>query len=210
VDSERSLGKLLRKLDSINKFNACTWFDIFYTVQAALVLVLDINCRVKQQCSESSTGSQTLLRDLASLIGRHLRDPRVPGSMQKWASVIIDVSSTSDQFTAAYQLQSITAPIKELSPMSTQPATVDVHSLSHTLADTQASSSRYDAAGQNEPFSPEDFNLIKENNQEFWAQLSFGDDANDPLQDWSWDDIESILRNSSTQPPVPENRRRLL
>ncbi|KAN0094091.1 Fungal specific transcription factor domain containing protein [Hyaloscypha variabilis] len=210
VDSGRSLGKLLRKLDSINKFNACTWFDIFYTVQAALVLVLDINCRVKQQRSESSTGSQTLLRDLASLIGRHLRDPRVPGSMQKWASVIIDVSSTSDQFTAAYQLQSITAPIQELSPTSTQPATVDVHSLSHTLADTQASSSRYDAAGQNEPFSPEDFNLIKENNQEFWAQLSFGDDANDPLQDWSWDDIESILRNSSTQPPVPENRRRLL
>jgi hypothetical protein len=134
----------------------------------------------------------------------------MPGSMQKWASVIIEVSSTADQFTAAYQLQSITAPIQELSPTSTQPTAVDMHSLNHTSENTQASSSRYDAAGQNEPVSPEDFNLAKENNQEFWAQLSFGDDVNDPLQDWSWDDIESILRNSSTQPPVPENRRRLL
>lgn len=215
VDSGRSLGKLLKKLDAISKFNSCTWFDILYTVQAALVLVLDINCRLKQQRSESSTGSQSLLRDLAALIGGHLRDPRVPGSMQKWASVIIEVSSAADQFTAAYQLQSITAPVQEPTTSPSQPTRFDMHSLPHASGDIHAPSSRHEdpdpGPGQNESYSSENSHPARENNQEFWTQLSFGDDGNDPLQDWTWDDIESILRNnSSTQPAVPETRRRLL
>jgi hypothetical protein len=33
IDAGKSLGQLLRKLDSIQRFNAVTWFDIFYTVR---------------------------------------------------------------------------------------------------------------------------------------------------------------------------------
>lgn len=125
--------------------------------------------------------------------------------MQKRASVILEVSSTADQFTAAYQLQSITAPEPEPSPSPTDPTGPNVH----TSGDIHASSG-HEYPDPAKSFSPEDFHLTRENTQDFWAQLSFGDDANDPLQDWSWDDIESILRNSSTQPGIPENRRRLL
>jgi hypothetical protein len=35
VDAGKSLGQLLRKMDSIHRFNAVTWFDIFYTVSAS-------------------------------------------------------------------------------------------------------------------------------------------------------------------------------
>lgn len=32
IDAGKALGQLLRKMDSIHRFNAVTWFDIFYTV----------------------------------------------------------------------------------------------------------------------------------------------------------------------------------
>lgn len=48
IDSGRALGRLLLKLESINKFNAFTWWDVFYTVTSALILVLDVSDCVKQ------------------------------------------------------------------------------------------------------------------------------------------------------------------
>jgi hypothetical protein len=37
--------------------------------------------------------------------------------------------------------------------------------------------------GQDGAFSPDDFNLAPDNNQMFWAPLSFSNNANSPLQD---------------------------
>lgn len=83
IEAGRSLGQLLRKLETIDKFNPFTWWDVFYTVTSSLVLTLDISCSVKQQKISSSAESQVILRELASLMAKQLHHPKVPGSMKK-------------------------------------------------------------------------------------------------------------------------------
>jgi hypothetical protein len=37
IDAGKSLGQLLRRMDSIHRYNAVTWFDVFYTVMATSI-----------------------------------------------------------------------------------------------------------------------------------------------------------------------------
>jgi hypothetical protein len=97
IESGRSLGKLLKKLETIGKFNLFTWWDVFYMVSATLILVLDISCSIKQGNPESSTESRSIIKELANLMERYLSQLRLPGSMRKWATIIIDVSSLAEK-----------------------------------------------------------------------------------------------------------------
>ncbi|EXJ94471.1 hypothetical protein A1O1_02867 [Capronia coronata CBS 617.96] len=102
IDAGRSLGQLLRRLDSIHRFNAVTWFDVFYLVAAALVLVLDLRINRGEATASSTTSeSRLLLQDLASLASKHMQNHRMPGSMRALAQIVVDVNSTAEQFTSS-------------------------------------------------------------------------------------------------------------
>ncbi|PGG99243.1 hypothetical protein AJ79_08635 [Helicocarpus griseus UAMH5409] len=103
IDSARSLGRLMRRLESYNQFNAFTWWDIFYTVMSSMVLVLDIICHVKQHGSQSLPDSQSLLRELAGLVTRQLQNPRMPGTMRTWSTVVVELSSIAEQYVSVPQ-----------------------------------------------------------------------------------------------------------
>ncbi|ODH46672.1 hypothetical protein GX48_07229 [Paracoccidioides brasiliensis] len=103
VDSARTLGRLMRKLEAFSQFNALTWWDIFYTLISSMVLVLDILYSVKKHGSRSSPDSQILLRELAELVTRQLQNPRMPGTMRTWAIVVTDLSSITDKFGSITQ-----------------------------------------------------------------------------------------------------------
>jgi hypothetical protein len=200
VTSGRSLGQLLRKLDTIDKFNPFTWWDIFYTVASALILVLGISCAVKQQNKNGAAESQSTLRELSTLMAKQLQRPRVPDSMQKWATIVIDVCSLADQLIATNQVPADHISTQTLSDYSESSA---APTIPHTAEDQQVRTvyganrntiQQYAEVSPNETFSFDEVDLARENAQQFWAQLSSMDNLNGQAHDWSWDDIDAVLR----------------
>ncbi|KAF4626966.1 hypothetical protein G7Y89_g11190 [Cudoniella acicularis] len=199
IESGRILGRLMLKLESINKFNALTWWDIFYTFTSALVLVLDIICQVKQHGPEPATESQHILRKLAALATRQCQDPRMPGTMQKWAVIVIDVSAMADQFTSIIPSQDAVTQAPKLAPIRVLLPKADCTLAPYTPAATfqgsqLGSSSSLPNTILTEIVPFEESNMPDDSVPQFWSQLSFMDDANGQLQDWRWDDIGAVLR----------------
>jgi hypothetical protein len=168
VDAGRSLAKVLLRLNKIDRFNAVTWFDCFFLVQAALILVLDLS--IKRGKPNSCLESRTLLQSLSVLAAKQLRNPRIPGTMQALAQIVVDVNTTADQFlaNASPSLQS------PLSARHTE-SSVPVHSAGIELIDGYA------------------------NDSEFWTQLSFMDQPGDMMEDFAWDDINPMLVSGTTR-----------
>jgi hypothetical protein len=193
IDSGRCLGRVLKKLEAIGKFSALVWWDIFYDVASALVLVLDIICRVKQNKSTSTLESKSMLRELSALTARQLQNPRIPGSMKKWASVIVEVSTMADQFIITHQGEPQQAE-SLYNGYRTMPALEEPLSTNQEGTFSAPSSTVQGALyGQNNA-QPVDTQLMQENDPQFWAQLSLLENPSGELQDLRWDDIEAILR----------------
>ncbi|KUJ16044.1 uncharacterized protein LY89DRAFT_685896 [Mollisia scopiformis] len=204
IDSGRALGRLLLKLDSINKFNAFTWWDIFYTVASALILVLDISCSAKQNRLSSGAASKDILQKLACLMSRQLRDWNVPGSMAKWATIVVDVNATAEELMTtptmqrSARLQDVLAPaaIGSIEPIQHIPQ----HESDQTIGINDTGLAiPFPYSSPTDGFSYETPAPGREEAQQFWAELSFMDDLNEQSQDWSWDDIDAILRGSEQQ-----------
>ncbi|KAM3069360.1 hypothetical protein ACMFMG_005466 [Clarireedia jacksonii] len=202
IDAGRNLGRLLLKLESIKKFNPYTWWDVFYTVASALVLVLDISCCTKEQALPSISESRDILMKLSKLMSEVFHDPKVPDSMKRWATIVCEVKSVADEFHPP-RFQSYI-------PMNTNHLTDPVHSdhlegernlhtkLSHdaqtnTISEASTSKSSRETAqlGTNRETREE-----KDEPQHFWSQ--FMDDGNAGAQDWNWDGIEALLRAGSS------------
>ncbi|KAL5342099.1 fungal-specific transcription factor domain-containing protein [Aspergillus crustosus] len=99
IAAGQTLGEIMHKLDSINKFNPFTWWDIFYAMNSALVLTLDILCRVRNPGLGDYAESQVLLEQLKSLVAKHLQNPAVPGSMRAWGTIVVDLATLSTNGT---------------------------------------------------------------------------------------------------------------
>ncbi|KAL4956608.1 fungal-specific transcription factor domain-containing protein [Aspergillus filifer] len=96
IEAGQQLASIMRKLDGIGQFNPVTWWDIFYGMNAALVLSLDIFCQSHASTTNSrSTDSQDLLNNLQSLVARHLQEPGVPGTMKAWGTIVVDLATLS-------------------------------------------------------------------------------------------------------------------
>ena len=115
IDAGRQSCLLLLKLDSINQFNAVTAWDVYYLYSTAMVLVLTIIYDVRQW-RESSVGDPTgilaemrsLLHQCAQLANKHLQNPRVPGTMHRWATVVTEITAMADDFVRKGPLQGST------------------------------------------------------------------------------------------------------
>ena len=189
VNAGKSLGQLLRRLDTINKYNATTWWDVFYTVASALVLVLDIICCVKRQELELAVESQNILRDLASISARQLQNPRVPGSMHKMCSIIMEVSSMADQFVSTSQSNS--------NNDSAQTFQTNTKNRERSPTNFFYAAPLYAPEnGSNDAESSDYSNLSRDTGAQYWGNLS-SIDGNGQLQEWCWDDIEAILKGNA-------------
>jgi Fungal specific transcription factor domain len=194
VDSGRSLGRIMRKMANAKKFNAFTWWDIFYTVTSALVLALDIICCVKQPTPSSTEETKKLLRELADLASEQLRDSRVPGSMRKWASVVIEVCSIVDQFTASTPCADQNAPTLP-APQDSNIQTAREDEEAAATSGSYAVSTNMHRNGLSTAVSSKHAAQIVEGFQPHKVQNSFVED--DQLQDWWWNDVGAILQGNS-------------
>lgn len=205
IESGRSLGRLLRKLDTIKKFNVFTWWDTFYTVSSSLVLTLDISCSVRQQNAASAAESQLLLGELASLMQKRLHHPRIPGSTRKWAGVVLDVNLMAQQMVlGSHHIESaqyIDATLQD-SIFSTIPNITQQHDVQIEVSTaTSTQITKRDAFSYADPHHP------RSNAHQFWSQTSFMDDPNYQENDWNWEDIDTMLKGGlSTEHPGSDRR----
>jgi hypothetical protein len=84
----------------LGKFNALTWWDIYYNFSASLILVLDIICTVMQSGADAAIESRTLLRETAALAAHHRENPLMPKTMHKWASVTVEMGMMTEDFVS--------------------------------------------------------------------------------------------------------------
>lgn len=96
--SGRSACELLLKMDSVGKFNAVIWWDIYYAYSSTLVLALTIICDLVKGCHDASRAGLQLLHDCATMAGKYLESPMIPGTMHRWASVVCELDVMAQDF----------------------------------------------------------------------------------------------------------------
>ncbi|KAF1943667.1 hypothetical protein EJ02DRAFT_443186 [Clathrospora elynae] len=107
AESGRHLAHTLLRIESLGKFDAVTGCDFWYALAASSVLVLHLVCLNKLGGTDMSE-PRTLLSQLADLAQRHRRNPYMPGTIEKFASIIPELHSMAD---------SITSPVRFVDPM---------------------------------------------------------------------------------------------
>ncbi|PQE03659.1 hypothetical protein CJF30_00006348 [Rutstroemia sp. NJR-2017a BBW] len=179
-------------------------WDVFYTVASALVLVLDISCRTKEQALLSIPESQDILRNLSNLMSEVLQDPKVPGSMKKWATIVCEVKSVADEFhPARFQSHNPTSTNHLDDPRTSRSEAnheqpdelVEGHS-PHTKVSQNAQTTFAEASSSSRETMQSRMREENDEPQHFWAQFMDGGSA--AAQDWNWDGIEALLRAGSS------------
>jgi len=171
INSGIALGDILLKLEAIDRFNSLTWFDTFYAVTSTLVLVLDII--VKKDGPPAESLQQ--LTNLAGLAERQMQNSRMPGTMRKLSTIVVELSLLANEFG-------------NRSPPN-EPE--DQQSMSHESAPRGDPLSGIARFGN---MANDDSKMVRENSSQFWAQFSLD---NTELQDWCWDDLGALLQTNN-------------
>jgi hypothetical protein len=100
AESGRALARIMLRLESIGKFDAITWWDIWYTLAASSVLVLDLVC-VNRMAGAHLSESKILLSQLADLAQRHKRNSYMPGTIAKFASIVPELHSMAESMSTS-------------------------------------------------------------------------------------------------------------
>lgn len=87
VDSGRALASILLKLDAIANFDPFNWWDIWYALICGSMLLIDI-VSTRRRHGTDAAESCTLLLQLSNLCSKHMLNPRMPGTIRKWASMV--------------------------------------------------------------------------------------------------------------------------
>ncbi|XRM39645.1 hypothetical protein ABZX51_002992 [Aspergillus tubingensis] len=92
-ESGRKSCELLVQLHKCGKFNAVTWWDVYFVYSSTLVLALGLMWDRAQQRSDRTTidSSLALLHSCATIVVNHSSNPMVPGTMRRWIGMICDL-----------------------------------------------------------------------------------------------------------------------
>ncbi|KAF2854863.1 hypothetical protein T440DRAFT_244878 [Plenodomus tracheiphilus IPT5] len=99
-ESGQDLARILLRLDAFGKFDPFTTCDVWFTLASSSVLVLDLVC-MNKFASPSVCESRILLSQLADLAQRQRRNPYMPGTLEKFASIIPELHSMVDALDSA-------------------------------------------------------------------------------------------------------------
>jgi hypothetical protein len=98
VQSGREACRLLLKLDSVARFNAVTWWDVYYLYSSALVMILSLICDVREGRPTQAAETRLLLRQCTSLSQRYLATCCLPGTMHRWLNLVVELDSLASDF----------------------------------------------------------------------------------------------------------------
>jgi hypothetical protein len=117
-ESGRELAHVLLKIESLGKFDAVTGCDVWYTLASSSVLVLDLICLTKLGGTDMSE-SRILLSQLADLAQQHRRNPYMPGTIEKFASLVPELHSMADSLASTVRFAE---PKLEIGDSKSQPS----------------------------------------------------------------------------------------
>jgi hypothetical protein len=223
ADSGKALSRILLQLESLAKFDTITWWDTWYSLAAGSMLVLDMVCETRNPQLGDVSDSRILLSQLADLAQRHLRNPHVPGTIAKFASIVPELHAMATSIEKPPTRPAMTdaepgpsAPVSQPPPqLPSQPQSQppqQQHSMasfgpvqSHTnggafmFADNLPGRAFYGDADfvAGAPYSNTRFDRH--------TQMSFMDFTINNIQEWNWADLGSLLGPDGvpTVPPPP-------
>lgn len=209
VHSGRALAQILLRLESIGRFDAITWWDIWYTLSASSVLVLDLVCLYKISGTDLSE-SKVLLSQLADLAQRHRRNPHMPGTIEKFASIVPELHSMADSMSTSQ------SPIMERKvednpssepgasrPSSQQQQQHEIVPYPYHQSTTNSGAYMFadNVPGQFYPEPPHTQGVYPNARYDRGTQMNFMDFTISNINDWNWGDLGNLIGSEQ----VPAN-----
>lgn len=200
-DSGRALARILLKLEAIGRFDAITWWDIWYALASSSVLVLDLVCLNKITGTDMSA-SRILLSQLADLAQRHKRNPHMPGTIAKFASIVPELQSMVNAMNTSKSPASTTPKLEGARETNFEPSHPSTQQrqdvIAHPFHQSITNSGAYMFA-DNIPgrFYPEPQYAAGPAYSTARFDRSFMDFTINNIHDWNWGDLGSLLGNES-------------
>ncbi|KAF1845987.1 uncharacterized protein K460DRAFT_377306 [Cucurbitaria berberidis CBS 394.84] len=203
-DSGRDLGRIMLKLEAIGKFDAITWWDIWYTLASSSVLVLDFVCLDKLANTDRTT-PRILLAELAELAQRHRKNPHMPGTIEKFASIIPELYSMAGSMNNA-SFRAITPKVEiddtpgpSRPPQQSTQEDLALYPYHHSSSNSGAYMFANNAPGRFYPEQEYIGTTYPNARLERTTQMQFMDFTINNIHDWNWGDLGSLLGNEGAQ-----------
>jgi hypothetical protein len=191
--SGTSLCLTLLKMHESDCFDSATGFDMFYGITGASILVLEIVIMQKQGSDHTETS--ILLRKIAMLAEKHLRNRKMPGTLRKWATLISELSDTTMRFCTNQGEESVRSVGERVATHQT-PAISDAQllmGLQHTPTPQVFASEQSGLYLGVDGLEQQHKNI----DPSLWLNSAHVRNVQESLsasqQQWQWDDIEAIL-----------------
>ncbi|KAF2876425.1 fungal-specific transcription factor domain-containing protein [Massariosphaeria phaeospora] len=191
--SGRALARILLGLESVGKFDPVTWWDVWYSLASASILVVDFVC-LNQSNTSPASEPHNLLSRLADLATRHRRNPHMPGTIEKFASLVPElyamVNSMGSQRSTQANTSRRSVPARQVPPQLQQDVTP--FSFHHSSTNSGAFLFADNGPGR---FYPEPEIAVPYSAVRFdrGAHMPFMDLTISSIQDWNWGDVGSLL-----------------
>ncbi|EOA80916.1 hypothetical protein ACJQWK_09972 [Exserohilum turcicum] len=203
-ESGRKSAQILLKIDGLGKFNATAGLDVWYMLASSSALVLDLVCLNKLEGTNMSE-SRILLSQLADLAQRQRRNPFMPGTYQKFASLVPELHSMADSLASPVRFAELKVETQEPGPQTTLPSQQlsQPDAVPHMYHQSPAAATgSYMFAdhlqGRIYPEQPFVTPAMHPNARfERTAQMHFMDFTVNNMNDWSWNDMNGLLGTDS-------------
>ncbi|OAG00700.1 uncharacterized protein CC84DRAFT_1168750 [Paraphaeosphaeria sporulosa] len=208
TESGRALAHILLKLDAIGRFDAITWWDVWYSLTASSTLVLDLVCQSKMGALDASE-SRDLLPRLADLIRKHLQNTNVPGTIAKFGSLVPELHAMVEAMIAAQVSPQMSQPevrssLSEPEPASqTLPSQAQVAPFAYSHQNTTNGAFVFADTMPSRFYSHTDYAAgapYSNTRYDRSTQMQFMDFTVNNIQDWHWGDMGNLLGPDGTHP----------
>lgn len=195
-DSGRDLGRIVFKLETLGKFDAITWWDIWYTLTSSSVLVLDLVC-LNKMAATTMSDSRILLSQLADLAQRHRRNPHMPGTIAKFASLVPELHSMADAMNTSPSVAMESKVEPTGAPGPSRPPLEQHQDVMPYPYQSSTSSGAYMFAdsGQGRFYPDQEYagTAYPSARLDRTTQMQFMDFTINNINDWNWADLGSLL-----------------
>ncbi|OAL06867.1 hypothetical protein IQ06DRAFT_371979 [Phaeosphaeriaceae sp. SRC1lsM3a] len=207
-DSGRALARIMLRLESIGKFDAITWWDVWYTLAASSMLVLDLVCMNKMGGTDLSE-SRVLLSQLADLAQRHRRNSHMPGTIEKFASIVPELHSMADSMSTS-QSPVMERKVEDKSnteagssrPSSQQQQEVVPYPYLQSTTNSGAYMFADNMPGQFYPEQPQHPQAAYSSTRfDRNTQMNFMDFTISNINEWNWGDLGNLIGHEGVQVP---------
>ncbi|KAF1950381.1 hypothetical protein CC80DRAFT_496833 [Byssothecium circinans] len=212
TESGKALARILLKLESIQKFDPITWWDIFYTLASASILVLDLVCTNTKSGSNKVSESRILLSQLADLAQRHRRNPHMPGTIDKFASIVPELHSMVDSLNSSPSANKVDPQPEPAPTRNIGQPTPNATPFQFAAAVTNGGACMFSDNAPGRYFPENDFAGAPQYSKTRFdrnAQMSFMDFTVNNIQEWNWGDLGGLLGGEGVSqvppghPPCP-------